>query len=131
MERDFFRNEGVKRSVGQTDERKKSPSHVSEKELARTVQEKREVTFTTHTGDTLKGFVCGWDNFHWKIVDHKGFVHLVHKSAPLVTIGARQELKKEVEQVVAPFRSYLAQNRGQREHSGDGRGRHGRSGQRR
>jgi hypothetical protein len=82
---------------------------VSDRELARTVKDRKIVhfffSFDSKSSSTITGFVCGWDSYHWKVVSPDGQVHLIHKgSLPLITIGDRQSLSDVVEQVVQPFR---------------------------
>ncbi len=84
---------------------------MSSKQLARSVIEGRQVTFDTETG-TFRGYLCGMDDFHWMIVTSNGFQLLIHKSAPVVTMGKdctydSEEHKDVLEDVVAPFRRYV------------------------
>lgn len=66
------------------------------------------VQMRTQFGDLVSGWICGFDDFHWGIVDARREVHLVHKSAGLVTILPDSvAVPPEVEDIVAPCRDYV------------------------
>lgn len=85
-------------------------SAFTDKQIAKSVKDGKAVCVYFSDGTTLVGFVCGMDSFHWGLVDLTGRVHLVHKSAPRVSIEDLQldsvsgEVHEEIESVVAPYR---------------------------
>lgn len=56
--------------------------------MAWAVREGRLVTATLPSGCEVSGYVCGWDQYHWDLIDTELRHCLVHKSNPLVRIAA-------------------------------------------
>jgi hypothetical protein len=87
--------------------RAKSGSSFSDKQIYRSVKDSRPVTVTLPDGDTLTGWICGADLYHWGVADAAGDVHLVHKSVPSVKVSSSDltSIPELVEKIVAPFRA--------------------------
>jgi hypothetical protein len=87
-------------------------SSMSTKQLARTVQDGRMVTFIHQVGERT-GYLCGMDDFHWMIVTPECRTHLIHKgSAPFIDPAPDATYRSEpnvdaLERIVGPFRDYL------------------------
>lgn len=94
------------------DDRAKGAS-MSSKQLARTVLHGRLLTFRLLTGDSITGYLCGMDDFHWMVVTGEGQKHLIHKaSAGLITLAdtasfEEEPLRDELEKIVGPFREFV------------------------
>lgn len=67
----------------------------------------------------VTGYLCGLDNFHIKVVESSGEVHLIHKTHAMVTVledgTPWPELEDEddrarIEAIAAPFRQYAEKN---------------------
>ena len=88
-------------------------SAMSSKQLARTVHDGKMLTFHLTTGDDIKGYLCGMDDYHWMIVTTDGEIHLIHKGGAIVIdISAQATYHEkhktaELEQVIAPFRDHV------------------------
>lgn len=87
-------------------------SNASDKQIAHAVADSRQVQVGVN-GSTINGYVMGMDDYHWVVVDTKTTVHLVHKSAPLFTIGRRtlsdelQTVQDELTPMLAPFQQFV------------------------
>ena len=84
-------------------------SSLSDKELAQSARDGYAVTFTKSDGAKITGYIAGWDDFHWKVVDHTAAKHLVHKSGTHLTPRPDIKLQEEderaaIEEIVVPFR---------------------------
>lgn len=92
---------------------RRSPSHLSTKQLARTVMDGRRVTFRVGTDEAFTGYLCGMDDFHWMIVTPMAEKYLIHKaSTPAVQISDESTYSSEIchrqlEEVVGPFRRWV------------------------
>lgn len=73
------------------------------------------VRFTFSQDWIVTGFLCGIDNFHVKVVEPSGEVHLIHKTHAMVTVLEGEtpwtELEDEtdrarIEAIAAPFRQW-------------------------
>lgn len=91
----------------------RSGSAMSSKQLARTVLDGKKVAFRFASGETVEGYLCGMDDFHWMVVTPEGSKHLVHKgSASIITLAdiasyASEPKRSDLEQVVGPFRRFV------------------------
>ena len=91
----------------------KSGSEMSSKQLARTVVDGRLLTFHLSTGDSIVGYLCGMDDFHWMIVTLDGGRHLIHKgAAALIDIASESTYDEEhhnsdLEEIISPFRQVV------------------------
>jgi hypothetical protein len=91
---------------------------MSAKQIARTVIDGKLLTFrpfATAPDFTVCGYVYGMDDYHWAVVEPSGQTHLVHKGAPVVTLGLESTFTDEaqhekLEQLVGPFRRYIERN---------------------
>jgi len=78
-----------------------------------TVKDGRKVYFKTVVGD-ISGYVAAMDDYHWMVVtpgDHLT-THLVHKSAPLISLGRTstfqdEDAHEEMDKIIAPFRQWV------------------------
>lgn len=89
-------------------------SEMSNKQLARTVLHGRMITFRFPTGESITGYLCGMDDYHWMVVTpESGLKHLIHKGgASVVTLAdtssyESEPLRDEMEEVIGPFREYV------------------------
>jgi hypothetical protein len=86
---------------------------MSSKQLARTVIDGRQLTFTPLVGNPITGYLCGMDDFHWMVVTATGTKHLVHKaSAPVIDFSdlatyQDEPLRDSLDGVVGPFRRFV------------------------
>jgi len=69
--------------------RRKSGSHMSDKQMARAAVEGQRLVFRTGVEMPIEGYVVGMDDFHWLIATPSDtrepvMTTLVHKSCPLV-----------------------------------------------
>lgn len=86
---------------------------MSRKQLTRTVLDGRKVTMSFPSQESLTGYLCGMDDFHWLLVTPEVKKHLVHKGAPQ-TVSLHDEptyeqerQRESLEAVVEPFRTHL------------------------
>lgn len=91
----------------------KSGSHFSDRQIASAVKDGHALRVVLPNGDAIEGWVFGVDNYHWGIVDAGGSTHLVHKSAPCVSVLDWLTMPPTLEEIVGPFRDYVM-----REHFG-------------
>ena len=99
---------------------------VSRKTIALAAIEERMVTFTLGPDWKINGFVCGMDDYHWKVVDGGGNVHLIHKSQAVVTIPSgdavvdnslsdtsawTDEQRAMLRPIIAPFKEAMERER--------------------
>jgi hypothetical protein len=94
---------------------------MSDRQLARAATSGRRLTVLLHTGDSIRGYLVGSDDFHW-LVAHLDptcgpQVTLVHKgSAPRIDIspsptlsGEDQDYQAFVKQIGAGFWSFCTE----------------------
>jgi hypothetical protein len=88
-------------------------SSTSTKQIVQTVKDGRKVYFKTVVGD-ISGYVAGMDDYHWMVVTpaENLTTHLVHKSAPLISLGRAstyqdEDTKEEMDKIIAPFRQWV------------------------
>lgn len=98
-----------------TTQRQKRGSWLSEKQLAHAVINHQQVEFiflTVSPVKSIKGWVAGWDDFHWFVVSESARTYLIHKSSVYVEILPEQhnELPPEVEAIAGPFRGWVRSN---------------------
>lgn len=85
---------------------RRSGSSMSDRQIAYAAVAGRKVAFTPLTGDSVEGYVCGADDYHWLVVTVKRYEDLpegefsitntlVHKSAPTVSISPVSTLADE------------------------------------
>jgi len=81
------------------------------------VRDERPVTVTFPTGEKVMGYVMGADDYHWVVVDHDLKVHLVHKSAPCLSIESdlslaldRHPNAEEIRTMTESFRRWVQEN---------------------
>lgn len=87
-------------------------SEMSSKQLAWTVVDGRLLTFHLLNGDSINGYLCGMDDFHWMIVTVGGKKHLIHKAAAaLIDIASEptygEHRSSALEEVISPFRQVV------------------------
>ncbi len=91
----------------------KTGSEMSSKQLARTVVDGRLLTFHLLNGESIKGYLCGMDDFHWMIVTTDEEKHLIHKAAAaLIKIAPEPTYDEKhrssgLEEVISPFRQLV------------------------
>lgn len=92
----------------------RSGSAMSTKQLARTAIDGRLVTFRfPFGGETVQGYLCGMDDFHWMVITAQGEKHLIHKgSASVIHLSdvstySDEPLFEQLETIVAPFRTAM------------------------
>lgn len=88
---------------------------MSTKELCRSVVDGRVLTLYFGDGSTLVGYLCGIDDFTYRIVDANGNIEIIHKTgAPRVRVGEarydEEQNKDTLERVVRPFREWVLTN---------------------
>lgn len=89
-------------------------SVMSDKQVNAAVRDNRQVQALLHDGTQVAGWICGVDDYHWALVDESAVVHLVHKSAPSLTI-LRPTLdtllpldqRGAILKIVNPYRSHV------------------------
>ncbi len=97
-------------------------SEMSSKQLARTVIDGRILTFHLLTGDSINGYLCGMDDYHWMIVTTDGGKHLIHKgAAALIKIASEptydeKHRSESIEEIILPFRRLVEREIFGREH---------------
>lgn len=94
---------------------------VSRKTIALAAIEERMLTFSLGPDWKIRGFVCGMDDYHWKVVDAGGNVHLIHKGRAVVTIhsiqnslddeGWSDEHRALLRPIIAPFKEAMERER--------------------
>ena len=93
-------------------------AQVSTKQLVVTVLNDRRVTMRYLVAGVveLHGWIGGWDDFHWVVVDERADVHLVHKTTVTVKISKSDNtaMPDEVRQVVAGFKKWVQENYGRK-----------------
>lgn len=88
-------------------------STTSDREIAFAVRTGQQVTFHPAVGDPVTGYVCGMDDFHWKVIvpSNHNSIELIHKTAPRVQVHPEptydQDKTEAIEKIVAPFRSWV------------------------
>jgi hypothetical protein len=71
-------------------------SFVSDKQIAFAVKEGNPVRATLASGEIIPlAYVMGMDDYHVALIDHDLLVHLVHKSAPCLTILSTHSLDND------------------------------------
>lgn len=94
----------------------KDGSGMSSKQLARTARDGKLLTFHLATGETIQGYLCGMDDYHWMIVTTDAVVHLIHKGgAILIDIASTstysdKHSSPELDKIIAPFRRFVQEN---------------------
>lgn len=98
-------------------------SGLSKKQLTASAVKGRMVTFhISFTEETISGYLCGMDDFHWMVITPSGSKHLIHKANVSVVdllespTYANEENHEELESVVAPFRDWIDKEIRQRVH---------------
>ena len=77
------------------------------------VKDRKAVRITLVTGEVLTGWIYGVDDYHWGLVEADGSTHMVHKTAPCLSVvdasigDLREEYRSEVEALADPFRRYV------------------------
>lgn len=92
---------------------------VSRKTIALAAIEERRVTFTLGPGWTVDGYLCGMDDYHYKVVQPGRVVSLVHKAHAVVTIyedgqtlrDLSQEEQDELRPIIVPFKEAMEADR--------------------
>jgi hypothetical protein len=84
---------------------------MSRKTLAHAVRSWQMLTFTLSPEWEIRGWLCGLDDYHYKVVDLSGNIHLIHKTQAIVTINESEGalMSEDLRVIVAPFRSALEQ----------------------
>lgn len=84
---------------------------MSRKTLGHAVRRWKMLTFTLAPGWEIRGWLCGLDDYHYKVVDISGNIHLIHKSQAVVTISDEAEvlITDDLREIVSPFRAALEQ----------------------
>jgi hypothetical protein len=87
----------------------KSGSHFSDRQIAQAVKDGKPLRVAFPDGESIEGWVYGADDYHWGIVDAGGTTHLIHKSAPRVTVLDHyySDLPEVVEKIAGPFRDWV------------------------
>ncbi len=104
-------------------EKPRSRSHLSDRRLGRAVAEGRKVVFEFPTGlpKTIRGYVFGWDAYHWGVVsfDKSGTAteHLVHKGNAATVTLTTEDITSEHDtaqqlysEMVGLFRAWLRES---------------------
>lgn len=102
--------------------RKLDRDALTRKQLFRSVTEGRLVTcYVSHPEfGPVQGYVCGMDDFHWMLVTPDGEKYLLHKGSIAVielhddSTYAAEDNRRDLEQVVAPFRGWVEREWGTR-----------------
>lgn len=91
---------------------------MSTKQIATSVLGGRKVNFRTLQGP-IEGYVVGADDYHWLVAVVQGsgpkvITHLVHKSAPLITLARQPTLdeepggiREELDAMITPYANWL------------------------
>ncbi len=66
--------------------KRKPASAASEKQMAHAAKSRKRVSVVLPDGSKVSGYLVGADNYHWVLLSADGHTHLVHKTAPAVTI---------------------------------------------
>lgn len=90
--------------------RGKRGSAASDKQIAFAVRDGHPVQVRLANGEHLVtlGYVIGVDDYHWVVIDHDLCTHLVHKSAPCVTILSHLSLDQDSHPNVSAIREAAA-----------------------
>jgi hypothetical protein len=97
-------------SAAVQDRRPRSASSFSDKQILAAAKHSKVVTVSLPSGETVEGWICGLDAFHWGVVDSSGRVYLIHKSVPSLQIGAACEMPELAAKIAGPFQSYANNN---------------------
>lgn len=85
---------------------------MTDRTIAFAVRTGQRITFHEASGREVSGYVCGMDDFHWKVISpDNGAVSCVHKSAsfdvsPDPTYD-NEHNRDSLEKVVGPFRDWV------------------------
>lgn len=84
----------------------------SQKQIDKSVLEGRTVVFTTTVG-LVVGYVIGADDYTWVVSSTDGFVHLIHKTCPLVTFGQETtiDLHPKAESLASAYKAFIEKER--------------------
>lgn len=89
-------------------------SMASTKAIRQAVKDGRLVTAMMPWGESISGYVCGADDFHWVLVLANGDTVLVHKSTPAVSISKTrtyqtepEEARTMIEEATSSFRAFV------------------------
>lgn len=87
---------------------------MSSKQLARTVLDGKKVTFRVANEEPVTGYLCGMDDFHWMVLTADGEQHLIHKTAPMISLSsvatyADEPGREQMEKIIGPFRRSLTE----------------------
>lgn len=95
---------------------------MSQKQIAQAVVYGRKITFWPLDGEPIIGYVCGWDDDYYSIVEphpEGGFKHqLIHKAGtPVIELHREQtyddeeeDVREQMERIVHPFRRWIMTN---------------------
>jgi len=89
---------------------------MSRSTLRHAVRKQQQLRFDLGPEWKISGWLCGIDDYHYKVVDLYGTVYLIHKTQCVVAINEDGGLLPEdLREIIAPFQQSM-----EREHSGSG-----------